>query len=283
EAKAAARADLMAYLLGDAEKRAIFLAHGEAARDVQAAFGDKLQEVRLEQLRGAIDAFSANGARYIGQYRRLSEFGDDLPELLLKLVEETSQIALRRRPQVLMALRDFIRDIKSDKRLEPWVELAENEFEDPQFRLTLIGVLAYGGRTRLYDAKVEQLNKIAEDESKLLAAWTQLVELQSVAERNDEACATYRKVIEHLEPLGDSQQLGVTYYNLACSLEKTKKRDEAFEALESSLRLAGKALAQGTLWQDMDIAGMREDERFLPLCKKFDLEPPRPAKGDARK
>lgn len=71
----------------------------------------------------------------------------------------------------------------------------------------------------------------------------------------------------------------IVYYNLACSLSLLGRVDEAFEALERSVKLGYRELSH--MLKDPDLEEVRQDARFGPLCRRLGLLGPVEGEGDA--
>lgn len=292
--KQAVDAMMTALLEADAATTQSFCAFGKSAGEVLAKFRKHLDGMRRGQVASFVNRAMQSGARYIGQFEMLKSLGPDVLDIGLDLLEDPRGLDDRFRAMLVIAMRDFVREPKmTEAQHELLMEIVEDEFEDPAVVHNAIGLLAYGGHLKPYEAKVASLVQAAEKATgaDALRQYSALVNLQSIAERNTDATATYRKILE-LAKDEDPRVVGTHYYNLACSLEKTGNRDEAIEALDAALERTASTLAQGTLWVDRDIAKIREDARFDELLEKHELEWPKalrpkpkgdPQKGEAGK
>lgn len=276
---------LIKYLLGDKEARAALLENRPSAKLIVASFQKNLGSMRRMQIVNFAQGAARTGARFIGQFAPLNQLGSDVTAIAIDLLEDPRGLDDAFRSFLAVGMRDFVKAHPlTKKQVETLTDIASDEFEDLAVASNVTALLAYAGHPELYDAQVKKLEeKIAKASGQeAVRQLTMLVDLQSVAEKNGDAAKTYRKIVE-LFKNADDNILGTHYYNLCCSLEKSGDRDGALEALDVSLKKAGKRLAQGTLWIDRDIAEIRKDKRFSLLLDKHGLEWPagmKPKTGD---
>lgn len=278
--KDSVRGALTAYLGGtasDADKK-LLTEHGATVKWMLKGARTQIRGMRMGQLGSFMNVQLRSGARYIGQYAPARHIGPDVLDLGLELLEGAN-LNEAVRSTLLIAMRDFVREPKmTPKQVKILEGYVEDEFEDPSVVLAATGLLAYGGHDEIYKKRVAEWGKLAEEAeaADALEHYSQLAELHSIAEKNDEAAKVYAKLIVAAEKAElEKRVLASHSYNHACALEKSGQREAALAALDKALTLETASLARATLWLDRDIAAIRKTKEFGKLLEKHKLEWPK--------
>ena len=262
-----------------------FIASLGTAQDATEAAGPKTDllarvlqaddDSRAKALMSFIQDQIDSGATYAGQYEGLAGGGEAVTALLQEWITDTpsevfTQAAFR--TACMNALRDTVTEPSDELRAALEV-LAADEFEEDQIKRNAMYALAQFGQRDLVDKLVQSAMKStsATDLNQQYQGWSALSDIYHNLREYESAAKARKQMIRIFSAAGQPTPPGV-YYNTACSLALSGNKDEAFELLQKAFEADSasgeRQLGRRLVETDMDIASLREDERFGELFGK---------------
>lgn len=237
-----------------------------------------------------IDANVATNAVYAGQYAALTELGWDTVPTLRKWLTEPPKDAAARAPMFREACINALRDVVAkapDELIAELEKLATDATTPDNIASKAKYALAQFGKTEHTDAMIAAATKNTTEDSVNLRVrgWTELADIYYNLRKYEDAAKAHAAVITAIEAVNPHfQGLPSTYYNCACALALTGKKDEAMKRLTKSLQLGkqlGNQMGLELLQTDMDIQSLRGEPEFAKLMKDYfgvDVPAAEPAK-----
>lgn len=233
-----------------------------------------------------VDANIATNAVYAGQYAALTGLGwDTVPTLRKWLTEPPKDIVAQAaafRDACLNALRDVVAKAPDDLIAE-LEKLATDPVTPENVATKAKYALAQFGKTEHTDAMITAATKNTTENSVNLRVrgWTELADIYYNLRKYEDAAKAHAAVISAIETVNPHfQGLPSSYYNCACALALTGKKDEAMKRLTKALQLGkqvGNQMRLELLQADMDIQSLRGEPEFAKLMKDyFGVEVPKP-------
>ena len=203
---------------------------------------------------------------YNGQFSRLSRFGKEISQVLIEIVRQAEEYPFEgvesptRQNQLLTLARQALLDQVDSVYLKDYQELARNGSQDIK-RMAQVALYRLGQPNAL-QRQIQMLEFSVQRGSRSGASGNlgQLCNIYYAVERYEDAVRCYRSSIA----LGEEN--AVDHYNLACSLSRLNRIEEALTALEAAF--AKGYSSRKSLMRDGDLAVLRGEARFQALLGK---------------
>lgn len=278
-------------------------ADGSTAPSQQAPVSplEALRKAPAEELPKALRSFVedqiASRAIFAGQFTALKEIpGCDklLVDWIARPPQGVSRTAFR--GACVRAVRDVFEKASEDL-LAKLNKVAGASYEDGALRSEAGYALAQFGERKFVETLLAAIEKATQSEAagQRAEAFQALAELRYNLREFAAAAAAYESLLALLDsgalPIEASAR-ATMLYNTACSHSLAGDKDKAFGRLRSALETWKKAGEdqRRLLATDMDLRGLREDERFRALMAEFLPPTPKPvsekggpAKGEGAK
>jgi tetratricopeptide (TPR) repeat protein len=203
---------------------------------------------------------------YNGQFSRLSRFGSEISQALIEIVRQAEDYPFEgvessvRQQQLLTLARQAVLDQVDSAYLKEYQELARNGNQDVK-RMAQVALYRLG-QPSVLQRQIQMLELSVQRGRGGGASGNlgQLCNIYYAVERYEDAVRCYRSSIA----LGDESS--VDHYNLACSLSRLNRIEEALTALETAF--AKGYSSRKSLMRDGDLAVLRGEARFQALLGK---------------
>lgn len=231
---------------------------------------------REQALAQFIDGAVSTSALFAGQYAGLGELEWETAPLLMSWLKTPPKNLSGNDPfrsACVNALRDTVTEA-SPEMLTALKTMADDVLLPQRVRQSIVYATAQFGDRERVDKMLETAaqNAKAADPNTRLTGLNQLADIRYNLREYDQAATAYATFVEALTALAPHYQgLGTITYNTACSHALAGETDKAFDYLERALATGARLrqpLPKSLLETDMDIASLRDDERFAALMKK---------------
>ena len=263
---------LLAALLAPSAEGAqaqAYVAGGEPALKLLQEFRMRYQFALRDLVLACINRARDGQSLYEGQFANLSALGKSGMKLVIGMLDEKNRLwSAGNEAWLLRAVRDL--GVKPGKRQMALLDkVADDYLLDESIRYLAMLCLADFGDSKRFEAKEAEFRKLsmASQEWHQRDGWARLGRLYSDARQHAKAVEAFEKGLELRKTETDESLAGLRY-NLACSLAKLGRLDEAFAIFDKALA-GGKGISDRLLESDKDLDALRKDPRFEELMIKY--------------